>query len=50
MLKNIFNGLRLDIKHDSELIAIAKGKYKLPETFLEAFEPLKKIKWLRILK
>jgi hypothetical protein len=50
MLKDIFEALRLDFEHNSELIAIAKGKNKLPETFKEAFKPLKYIKWLKILK
>lgn len=45
MIKNILDCLKLDFKHDSELIAIAKGKYKLPETFKEAVKPLKDIKW-----
>jgi hypothetical protein len=45
MIKNILDCLKLDFKHDSELIAIAKGKYKLPETFKEAVKPLKNIKW-----
>jgi hypothetical protein len=45
MIKQILECLKLDFKHDSELIAIAKGKYKLPETFKEAVKPIKKIKW-----
>jgi len=45
MIKQILECLKLDFKHDSELIAIAKGKYKLPETFKEAIKPLKEIKW-----
>jgi len=45
MIKNILDCLKLDFKHESELIAIAKGKYKLPETFKEAVKPLKDIKW-----
>jgi hypothetical protein len=44
MIKNIIDCLKLDFKHNSELIAIAKGKYKLPETFKEAFKPLKDLK------
>jgi len=47
MIKNILDCLKLDFKHNSELIAIAKGKYKLPETFKEAVKPLKDIKWLK---
>jgi len=45
MIKQILECLKLEFKHDSELIAIAKGKYKLPETFKEAIKPLKEIKW-----
>ena len=47
MLEQIFKSLKLDFKHDSELIAIAKGKNKLPETFKEAIKPLRLIKWLK---
>jgi hypothetical protein len=42
MLEQIFKCLKFDFKHKSDLIAIAKGKNKLPETFKEAFKPLKK--------
>lgn len=45
MLEEIFKALKLDFKHNSELIAIAKGKNKLPETFKEAFKPLRLFKW-----
>jgi hypothetical protein len=45
MIKNILDCLKLDFKHKSEFIAIAKGKYKLPETFKEAIKPLKDIEW-----
>jgi len=45
MLEEIFKALKLDLKHDSELIAIAKGKNKLPETFKEAIKPLRLLKW-----
>jgi len=45
MIKQILECLKLDFEHESELIAIAKGKYKLPETFKEAVKPIKKIKW-----
>jgi hypothetical protein len=45
MIKNILDCLKLEFKHDSELIAIAKGKYKFPETIKEAFEPIRQIKW-----
>ena len=44
MIKQIIDCLKLDFKHDSELIAIAKGKNKLPETFLEVFKQIKKQK------
>ena len=44
MLKEIFEALKLDFKHDSELIAIAKGKNKLPETFKETFKFIKLLK------
>jgi len=45
MIKQILECLKLDFEHESELIAIAKGKYKLPETLKEAIKPIKKIKW-----
>ena len=44
MIKNILDCLKLDFKHDSELIAIAKGKNKLPETFSDALKHIKKYK------
>ena len=44
MIKQILDCLKLDFKHDSELIAIAKGKNKLPETFSEAVKHIKKYK------
>jgi DNA-binding ferritin-like protein (Dps family) len=43
MIKEIIDCLKLDFEHKSELIAIAKGKNKLPETFKEAFKPIKKL-------
>lgn len=43
MIKQIIDCLKQDFKHQSELIAIAKGKNKLPETFKEAFNPIKKL-------
>jgi hypothetical protein len=43
MIEKILECLKLDFKHDSELIAIAKGKNKLPETFKEAFKPITKV-------
>jgi hypothetical protein len=42
MIKEILECLKYDFKHKSEYIAIAKGKYKLPETLKEALKPLKK--------
>ena len=45
MIKEILDCLKLDFEHNSELISIAKGKYKLPETFKEAVKPLKNKKW-----
>jgi hypothetical protein len=45
MIKEILDFLKEDIPHNSEYIKIAKGKYKLPETFKEAVKPLNKIKW-----
>ena len=50
MIKNILDCLKIEFEHKSELIAIAKGKYKLPETFKEAVQPLKDIKWHKKLK
>lgn len=44
MIIQILECLKLDFKHNSELIAIAKGKNKLPETFKEAFKHIKKLK------
>jgi DNA-binding ferritin-like protein (Dps family) len=45
MIKQIIDCLKLDLKSDSERVAIARGKNKLPETFKEAFKPLKKALW-----
>lgn len=45
MIENIIECLKLDLKHNSEYIAIAKGKNKLPSTFKEALTPLKKLIW-----
>ena len=44
MLEEIFKALKLELKHDSELIEIAKGKNKIPETFKEAIKHIKE-KW-----
>ena len=43
MIKEIIDCLKLDLKSNSERIAIARGKNKLPETFKEAFKQAKKI-------
>ena len=43
MIKEIIDCLKLDLKSNSEKIAIARGKNKLPETFKEAFKQAKKI-------
>ena len=45
MIKQIIDCLKLDLKSDSELVAIARGKNKLPETIKEAFKPLTKALW-----
>jgi hypothetical protein len=45
MIESIIECLKLDIKHNSEYIAIAKGKKKLPTTFKEALQPLRKLIW-----
>jgi hypothetical protein len=45
MIDKILECLKEDFEHNSEYIAIAKGKYKLPETFKEAVKPIRKIKW-----
>jgi hypothetical protein len=50
MIEKILDCLKLDFKHDSELIAIAKGKNKLPETFKEALKPIIPKLWLKKLK
>lgn len=45
MIKLILECLKYDMKTDSEYIAIAKGKNKLPTTIKEALQPLKKLIW-----
>lgn len=47
MIQNIFIYLKLsDFKGESELIDIAKGKYKKPKTFKEVYKQFKRqIKW-----
>jgi|TARA_R100001198_G_C5201817_1_gene190536 hypothetical protein len=44
MIKNILNCLAVVDKSDVELINIAKGKYKYPETFKELRNAIKTIK------
>ena len=47
MIKNILELLSF-VQDDTENIRIAKGKYKLPETFKEGYKQLKnEIKWQR---
>ena len=41
MIKQIIDCLKLDLKSDSELVEIARGKNKLPETIKEAFKQAK---------
>ena len=41
MIQQILECLKLDIKSDSEYIAIAKGKNKLPLTIKDALKPFK---------
>jgi len=43
MIKDILEALDYDLK--GEYIDIAKGKYKLPETFSEAYKQIKKEVW-----
>lgn len=50
MIREILECLKYDFNHKSEYIAIAKGKYKLPETFKEAFKPIKEIRCRKKLK
>ena len=48
MIKDIFELLKLrDYYGDSELIDLAKGKYKIPDTFIEAYKQFKRdLAWL----
>jgi hypothetical protein len=41
MIEKILDCLKLDFKHNSELIAIAKGKNKRPMTLKEGYKKLK---------
>tara|TARA_R100001015_G_C4413203_1_gene16686 strand:+ start:104 stop:232 length:129 start_codon:yes stop_codon:yes gene_type:complete len=40
MIRNIIELLKF-VKNDTESIAIAKGKYKMPESFKEMFQQIK---------
>ena len=47
MIETILKGLELT-DSNNELIQIAKGKYKYPESMKEAFEKFKKqVQWLK---
>ena len=47
MIETILKGLELT-DSNNELIQIAKGKYKYPESIKEAFEKFKKeVQWLK---
>ena len=51
MIEKILDCLKLDFKHDSELIAIAKGKNKIPTSIKEAYKQFKQeLQWLKKLK
>lgn len=43
MIHDIINALKYDFKSDSEYVAIAKGKYKLPTTIQEGYKELKEL-------
>jgi len=43
MIQQILEALKLDLKSDSEYIAIAKGKNKLPLTIKDALKPFKNL-------
>jgi len=45
MLEQIFQCLKLDLKQESELMKLAKGKNKLPETIKETYNFIKLLKW-----
>ena len=47
MIEHILECLKLEMKSDSEYIAIAKGNNKLPMTIKEALQPLKNILCLK---
>jgi hypothetical protein len=48
MIEHILQCLKLDLKSDSEYIAIARGKNKLPMTIKEGYKQLKQeLKWLK---
>jgi hypothetical protein len=41
MIKNIFELLKCDLLEETELIKIAKGKYKIPTTIKQAIKKIK---------
>lgn len=45
MLEQIFKCLKLDLKHESDLMKLAKGENKLPDTFKETYNFIKLLKW-----
>lgn len=46
MIRDILVALKYNFETDSEYIAIAKGKYKLPTSLKEGFKEIKK-QWLK---
>lgn len=45
MIRQILELLKLDMKSENEHIFIAKGGYKIPTTFKEAYNYLKDKRW-----
>ena len=43
MIADIIEALRYDFKSDSEYVAIARGKNKLPTTIKEGYKELKEL-------
>jgi|TARA_B110001452_G_scaffold267255_1_gene276440 hypothetical protein len=43
MIGDIISALKFDFKSDSEYVAIARGKYKLPTTIKEGYKELKEL-------
>ena len=48
MIQEVFKLIKLsDYYGDSEVIDVAKGKYKIPQTFIEAYKQFKRdLAWL----